>query len=112
MSENVSTKAITHTGKRLPNDFILGENDVYVGRINLYRYHPGNVRFNELVQEKAQRYCTATNRIMKTSIIYEIIDSIRTNSPNGGFVKRDTKSGLWYEVGDIVAVRNFFFFAF
>ena len=33
----------------------------------------------------------------------EIVDTVRENSQMGGFVKRDRKTGAWFEVGDSVA---------
>jgi hypothetical protein len=92
--------------KRLPIDFSIDKNDVYVGRGNLYRYHPGNEKFQLLVLSNLDRYYNATNRNDKTAIIYEIVDQIRTNSPHGGFVKQDTRTGRWIEVGDAVAVST------
>jgi hypothetical protein len=98
--------AKAHTGKRLPDGYILGEYDVNCGRGALAATHIGNKRFNSLVQDNLDRYCNAANRNNKTSLIYEIVDFIRARSPNGGFVRQDNKSGNWYEVGDIVAVST------
>jgi hypothetical protein len=87
----------------LPIDYKLSENDVYVGRANLYRLHPGNLRFNEIVQANLERYYNSKSRKEKTSIIYDVVDQVRA-STIGGFVKRSKTNGRWYEVGDIVAV--------
>jgi hypothetical protein len=99
-----STMKVSHIAKRLPNNFRLAENDVYVGRSGLYRHHIGNKRFNDIVLTNLDRYCNVSTRNEKTTLIYEIIDQVRANSPNGGFVKRNNKTGQWYEVGDAVAV--------
>jgi hypothetical protein len=90
--------------KQLPPDFRIGPNDVFVGRGSLYRQHPGNEHLNETVLANMERYYMASTKNEKTAIIYEVVDQIRANSPNGGFVKKVPKSGRWYEVGDIVAV--------
>jgi hypothetical protein len=96
--------ATAQIGKRLPVGYCLGENDVYCGRGSQCSNHIGNRRFNQLVLANLDRYCNATSRTEKTSIIYAVVDKVRESSPDGGFVKQDTKSGQWYEVGDLVAV--------
>jgi hypothetical protein len=98
----------SRVGMLLPIDYKLGENDVYVGRSNLYRFHTGNLRFNDIVHANLERYYSTSSRREKTSIIYEIVDQVRLSSPDGGFVKRSKENGRWYEVGDRVAVSAFF----
>jgi hypothetical protein len=39
----------------------------------------------------------------KTLIICQIVNQVRKNSPNGGFVKKDPLTGRYYEVGDFLA---------
>ena len=39
----------------------------------------------------------------KSVIVSEIVDFVRSNSPNGGFVKQDEVTGEWYEVGTYLA---------
>jgi hypothetical protein len=56
----------------------------------------------------------ATSKFDKSSIIDEILTTVRNNSrrlkslkgANGGFIKKDEKTGQFYEVGDIAAVRT------
>lgn len=101
-----STSPASQIAKQLPLDYSLCENDVYVGRGGLYRYHVGNMCFNDLILANLDRYYSASTRTEKTLLIYEIVDQVRANSPHGGFVKRDNNTGRWYEVGDAVAVSK------
>jgi hypothetical protein len=105
-ASQTTSSPISRVGKSLPIDYRLGENDVYVGRSNLYRFHAGNKRFNDIVHANLERYYKSTNRKEKSTIIYEIVDQVRLSSPDGGFVKRSKETGRWYEVGDVVAVST------
>jgi hypothetical protein len=91
--------------KFLPPGYILGDNDVYCGRGTLCFNHNGNRRFRLLVLANIQRYMFSTTKLEKSSIIYDIVDQIRAScNPGGGFVKKDNDTGLYYEVGDCLAV--------
>jgi hypothetical protein len=94
-----------NVGKCLPLGYAIGDNDVYCGRGGMCVHHVGNIRFHKLVSDNIDRYCNVTKKD-KTKIIYEIVDQIRANSPDGGFVKQDSRSGRWYEVGDMIAVSS------
>jgi len=56
-----------------------------------------------IVSANLDRYSSALTKTDKTSIIYEVVDFIRSTSPDGGFVKKDIESGRYYEVGDFLA---------
>jgi hypothetical protein len=90
--------------KVLPIGYLLGDNDVYCGRGTLCFYHPGNQRFRKIVSNNLPRYMNATTKTAKSVIIYEIIDYIRDG---GGFVKKDSATGRYLEVGDFLAVSCF-----
>jgi hypothetical protein len=51
----------------------------------------------------ATAYASATSRVDKSAIVSVIIDKVRSLSPEGGFIKKDESSSLWYEVGDVMA---------
>jgi GR25 family glycosyltransferase involved in LPS biosynthesis len=102
----MSGTAKAHIAKNLPFEYRLGENDVYCGRERQYNNHIGNLRFNTIVEANLERYCNARNKKEKSSIIYEVVDQVRANSPGGGFVKRSVKSTIWYEIGDTLAVST------
>lgn len=63
----------------------------------------GNQRFRKLVAARAEDYAAATTRTDKTFIVCSIVSEIRKGSPKGGFVKKDSTTGRWYEVGDFNA---------
>lgn len=63
----------------------------------------GNQRFRKLVAARAEDYAAASTRTDKTFIVCSIVSEIRKASPRGGFVKKDSTTGRWYEVGDFNA---------
>ena len=52
---------------------------------------------------KLEKYSAASSRPEKSEILSSIVAEVRLNSPQGGFVKQDTASGKWFEVGDFLA---------
>lgn len=95
-----------HTTKLLPLDYKLGDDDVICGRGSRCFNHTGNKRFRKIVCDHLSRYSTTVCKFDKTSIICEIVALVRLQSPTGGFVKKDTTTGRYYEVGDFLAVRT------
>ena len=65
--------------------------------------HPGNKSFRKLVGLYLDGYAEATTKLEKSAIVSSIIQTVRTQNPGGGFVKLDTPSGVWQEVGDHLA---------
>ena len=63
----------------------------------------GNQRFRKLVSARAEDYAAASTRTDKTFIVTSIVSEIRKGAPKGGFVKKDSTTGRWYEVGDFNA---------
>ena len=93
--------------KYLPVGYELGDNDVYCGRGSQCFNHIGNRRFRDIVLENLPRYNLAMTKFEKSAIIYEVVETIRKESPNGGFVKKDLNRGQYYEVGDFHAVSPY-----
>jgi hypothetical protein len=85
----------------LAEDFIPGPYDVICARGKQAAQHAGNVRFREIIQRFKPSYANAANKVEKSLIVSEIVDSVRGYSPEGGFVKKF--GGRYYEVGDSVA---------
>ena len=52
-------------------------------------------------QKTLDKYAEASSRYEKTVIVTEVVEAIRSSSPDGGFVKEE--NGQWYEVGDHLA---------
>ena len=60
----------------------------------------GNQRFRQIIDRSAPHYLDARTKLEKTQVIAAVIDKIRSDSPGGGFVRKDFYSGRWYEIGD------------
>jgi hypothetical protein len=106
ISTNAPVSAVARGRRFLPADYELDDNDVLCGRGSFGYNHFGNRHFRSLVTSMLEQYLTCQSRIEKSNTIFGIIDHIRTVSPKGGFVKKDAVSGLYYEVGDLVAVSS------
>jgi hypothetical protein len=76
------------------------DNDVLSGRGGGTNVHPGNRHFRDLINLHRRAYLKARKND-KPAISRAIVRTIREN--NGSFLKRDEKSGLWYEIGDDAA---------
>jgi len=87
--------------RKLPHTFCPGPMDVICARGSAVYNHPGNKRFRDIIQMNLKRYSEARNKMEKSQIVSVIVASIRTASPEGGFIKLE--SGWWYEVGDHIA---------
>jgi len=87
----------------LPSDYNPDINDVLMGRGKKCFEHVGNERFRSLVASKLDEYSSATAKKDKTNILLSIVSQVRMRSPKGGFIKQDSTTGLWFEVGDFLA---------
>ena len=83
----------------LPHGYSPGEHDVICGRGRKAFSHVGNERFRKLVESRLAEYSSASAKLEKSYILSDIVCEVRRRSPTGGFVKRDTTTGHWYEVG-------------
>jgi hypothetical protein len=81
----------------------LNEDDVICGRGKQCFQHPGNRKFRDIVEMFLPAYADASCKVEKSIVVSNIVDAVRTSSPNGGFVKQDEVSGHWREVGDRLA---------
>lgn len=77
-----------------------GENDVLSGRGGGTNVHPGNRNFRDLINLHRRAYLKARKND-KPAISRAIVKAIRDT--NGKFLKKDDKSGLWFEIGDDAA---------
>ena len=85
----------------LPCGFRPGPFDVICARGREATKHAGNENFLSIVKSFITQYSQATSRIKKSIIVTRIVDKVREQSPNGGFVKEER--GDWYEVGEHLA---------
>jgi hypothetical protein len=77
-----------------------GDNDVLSGRGGGTNVHPGNRNFRDLINLHRRAYLKARKND-KPAISRAIVRAIR--DANGKFLKKDEKSGLWFEIGDDAA---------
>lgn len=87
----------------LPVDFVPGPNDVLIGRGKKCYQHIGNVNFHLLVSSKLNEYKAATTKVEKSVILASVVAKIQEISPNGGFLKQESKTGLWFHAGEFLA---------
>lgn len=83
-------------------------NDVLSGRGGAVNRHPGNVRYRSLVDAiKAEYLSPTTRKLEKGYIATSIVNTVRRFDPPGRFMKEEpVGSGIWYEIGDKVAIRK------
>jgi hypothetical protein len=104
--ERLAKGVAAHNWKNLRKNYVPGEHDVICGRGRSCFYHIGNQRFRTMVASCLEEYYSASTKLEKTFIICGIVNEVRQNSQNGGFVKCDPMTGQFFEVGDFLAVRN------
>ena len=64
--------------------------------------HSGNKRYRGIIEATVHKYSQVKSRIQKSIIVADIVESIRSASPHGGFVKPHGKN-RWVQVSDDVA---------
>lgn len=62
--------------------------------------HPGNKNLRAAVDEASPMYSQAKSKMERTAIVSRIVKEVRNR---GNFLKHDTKTGLWKDVGDALA---------
>ena len=82
----------------LPRDFVPGPFDVICSQGKTARNHPGNIFFQSVIRRWAKEYANTIEKRNKSKIVRNIIDIIRTESPNGGFIRKG-ECGGWRVVG-------------
>jgi hypothetical protein len=87
----------------LPESFYPSEHDFICGRGRKIFMHAGNQRFRKLVESRLQEYSNAATKLEKSCIICEMVVHVRSNSPDGGFVKRSSKEGRWYQLQEFLS---------
>ena len=83
------------------------ENDVLCGRGGRINAHEGNVQFRDIVMANKKEYLAkTTKKLEKQHIAARVVEFIRTLDPPGRFLKEDSDTGLWYDVGDAKAIKK------
>jgi len=73
--------------------------DVLSGRGNFVNYHPGNEHFRSLVQKQKAAYVNCSKQ-QKGKFSQLIVDQIRSQNPPGRFLKQDSETKLWNDIGE------------
>jgi hypothetical protein len=94
--ENGSSPVVSPDDKQGVKD--PAANDVLCGRGGSINSHPGNEVFRTLVEKRKRVYLTARFKREKRLIASSIVSEIR--ELKGRFLQRDSKSGLWKDIGD------------
>eukprot|EP00586_Coscinodiscus_wailesii_P011672 CAMPEP_0172510916 /NCGR_PEP_ID=MMETSP1066-20121228/232361_1 /TAXON_ID=671091 /ORGANISM="Coscinodiscus wailesii, Strain CCMP2513" /LENGTH=808 /DNA_ID=CAMNT_0013290085 /DNA_START=379 /DNA_END=2805 /DNA_ORIENTATION=- len=106
-SFSTAPKPTTSNSKSLPA--ALGsttdphENDVLCGRGGSINNHIGNEKYRTLVTQKKRVYLTARFKREKRLIAASIVQAIRNMDPPGRFLARDSRTQVWYDIGDVKA---------
>lgn len=83
-------------------NFKPSEFDVLCGRGKSCYHWCGNQRFRNTIERTLEDYQNSDTKLRKSMIVMEIVDLVRSNSPDGGGFVREIK-GQWCEIGDEAA---------
>jgi len=78
------------------------ENDVLMGRGGKNNQHSGNERLRTLARTQSAKYRVSTKK-GKSQISRDLVNRMRGLRPPARFLKRDSDTGGWVDVGDDVA---------
>lgn len=101
-SNNITMDDNSTSIRYLPDDYEPTHTDVLCGRGRKCYFHPGNVRFRDIVQDHLVKYSAASSKMEKGHIISLVYEEICEQSDMGGFIKKD-ENGRWYDVGEFLA---------
>ena len=86
-------------------NIVVTDHDILCGRGGLTNHHRGNKRFRDIVALHRPDYVRAP-KVLKPNVARLIVRAIRNGDPPGRFLKKDDKSGLWYEISDKQAAEK------
>jgi hypothetical protein len=75
----------------------LQDTDICCGRGKGFINHPGNQKFQDIIHANLERYSVATSKNGKSKVVSSIVSDLLDNGAR--FVKKDTLSGKWYDIG-------------
>mmetsp|Transcript_27744 Transcript_27744/g.41983 ORF Transcript_27744/g.41983 Transcript_27744/m.41983 type:complete len:312 (-) Transcript_27744:388-1323(-) len=78
------------------------ENDILMGRGGKNNQHIGNEKLRGLARVQSENYRVASKK-GKSSISRELVKQVRSMKPPGRFLKKDSETGVWEDVGDDIA---------
>lgn len=82
-------------------------NDVLCGRGGRINAHEGNVQFRDLVNANKKVYLAkTTKKLEKAHIAAGLVEHTRSMNPPGRFLREDSDTGFWYDIGDAKAIKK------
>lgn len=87
------------------DEIIITDHDILCGRGGLTNHHAGNKRFRDIVSLHRSDYIRAP-KMQKPAVARLIVSAIRNANPSGRFLKKDPKTGCWYDIGDKCAAEK------
>ena len=85
----------------------LHQNDVLCGRGGRVNGHEGNIQFRYICGEKKHVYMdNNTTKNQKNAIALGVVMQIRSMNPPGRFLKQDTTTKEWYDIGSDAAIKK------
>ena len=101
---------------QLAEAFVPSKLAVICNRSQDAKNHPGNKRFQHVIEKSVTKYSLASTKVDKSLVISDIVDNVRRNclslnsngTPStgiGAFVRVLETDGRWYDIGDDLARR-------
>jgi hypothetical protein len=94
-----STMMMSKQHHQLKDIAVPHDHDVLSGRGNFVNYHAGNEFFRALVRKHKVAY-VACPKPQKGKFSRMILNEIRCLNPPGRFLKQDSVSKMWYDIGE------------
>jgi hypothetical protein len=101
-----SKASVYNESQILPVGFRPSAKDILLGRGKAFNNHVGNRRFRVAIAMNLRPYVESSTKTEKSLCVQRILQAIRTASPTGGFVKKDSKTGSWITVTDTEACQK------
>jgi len=81
-------------------NFAPRETHVIIGKGMKCYHHAGNIMMRDIIASRIHEYAAKTSKRDKSIMLTSILEQIRAN---GAFVKKDVKTGLWFDACDVLA---------
>jgi len=104
-TQNTLNRSTRNTLNRFA-DLNLNKNDVIMEQKLLSNQNIGNLRLRIILEMMSEEYSKTSKGSERTKIAKSIVKSIRRANPPGRFLRKDSDSGLYVDVGDGDAMEN------
>ncbi len=86
----------------MDHEIVPHKNDILLGRGGKNNQHIGNEQLRMLARSQRDQYRSSSKK-NKSQISRQLVRYIRSLNPAGRFLKRNTVTGVWEDVGDEIA---------